>query len=119
MANMTERKQEFSSLFGEQWKKDLAEMIAQDSADYENPKEYLEDVMHYGCVSGCANSVIYDKDTKAFYVKYIEEIDLFISQYEDEIGERITLDNPRSNYAVWFCYETIADIIYRNLYEDE
>ena len=57
--------------------------------EYEEENEfygYAEDVANYGCVSGVATSLIYNKDVKEVYDNYKEEILMIVKNYYDEVG---------------------------------
>ena len=81
-------------------------------------KYYINDIVNYGCVSGCVSSLIYYKDTTRFFNNYRQEIFKMLKEPEKIIfyfDSSSWLDQKRytteeKNNIVWFIYE---NIIYR------
>ena len=79
----------------------------------------LRDVAH-GCSTGTVTSLIYHRDTCAFFKKYKREIAEIVKEYQDDTGESIAdmrwfdksdmfcEDTHNQNYLAWFAYEAIA-----------
>ena len=86
----------------------LEKEVIEDILDCEYPEEYLKDLLNHGCVSGMVSSLIYYKDTKAFYIKYIDEIDELREECEEMIGEPLKMGYPLYNWLAWFGYEATA-----------
>ena len=72
---------------------------------------YLEDVCNHGCVSGTCSGLIYYADTKAFYIKHMEEIDEIRGDMEESIGVPLKIGTPIYNWLAWFAYEETARTI--------
>lgn len=69
---------------------------------------YLKDVSYGGCQSGMVSGLVYYTDTKAFYIKYIDEIDELREEMEQSIGEPLKIGFPSYNWLAWFGYEETA-----------
>lgn len=94
---------------------ELTKYVIQDILDAEPTEEaenYMRDIMRAGCVSGAVSGLIYYYDTKAFYIKYMDEIDELFHEYCDSTGEQFELESPIYNCLAWFAYEqTVSNII--------
>jgi len=86
----------------------LEKEVIQDLLDDEEPKAYLKDLLNHGCVSGMVSNLIYYKDTEAFYIKFIDEIDELREEYEEMLGEPLKIGYPLYNWLAWFSYEETA-----------
>ena len=60
---------------------------------------------------------VYYSETKEFYTKHIDDIEDFIYDLEDDLGESIRLDHPRYNSAVWLVTEQCASFVVDHLEE--
>ena len=81
--------------------------VVEDILSYEEEdeiREYILEVLHYGCVSGVVSSLIYYHQTKDFFQKYFEEI-LEIANEVKEYGFNIDLN---CNDLSWLAYEEIV-----------
>ena len=103
-------------------KKDLEGMTR------EEQKDYLNDVVTHGCISGVVSSLIYYNDTVAFYHKHKEEINDLLNELLQETGlspnelfrdwdnsDPLALDTHNQNLLAWFGYEEAA----RRLLDEE
>lgn len=97
---------------------DMQEILLDHMARYDNPIDGLEEITTHGCVSGILSDFIYYSDTKEFYTKHIDDIEDFIYDLEDDLGESITLDHPRYNSAVWLTTEESARLASDSLEEN-
>ena len=87
--------------------------------------KHMEDIIQYGCQSGCVSSLIYYSDTVKFFNNYRREILEYVNEYidmcsEDEIlqldkGDVIInknqtrFSNEEKNFLTWFIYEEIVN----------
>ena len=79
--------------------------------------EELKDIAEYGCVSGCAGTMIYYSDTTELYNKFAEELHEVIAEEAECFGEVPqylvnALKEPLyifKNSIVWFVAETYAN----------
>lgn len=77
--------------------------------DNANIKSWYLDLMQVGCQSGFISELIYYHDTKAFYIKYLEEIEELQDEYQEMTGEELdTKSTPRYNFLAWFAFEETA-----------
>lgn len=94
-------------------------------SDDDEIKTYIEDVLNYGCVSGCVGDLIYYSQTTAFYQKYKEEIfELAYTQAQD-IGYKSASDlfrhlngakelesiDQEENLRAWFGFEEMLRLV--------
>lgn len=101
--------------FAEAFMEDMAEHCV----DYGNPKSFFEDLQKSGVVSGMIGMLVYNSDCRDIYVRHIDDMENFISDMEDEIGEPIAnrYKLPHYTFVCWVCYEELAYRIYTELYE--
>ena len=52
-------------------------------------KSFFEDMQKGGCISGMIGDFIYHADCKNFYVKFIDELEEFKTELEEQIGEPV------------------------------
>lgn len=97
---------------------DMQEVLLDHMSKYDNPLTGLEEITTHGCVSGILTDFIYYSDTKEFYTKHIDDIESFIDDLEDDLGESIRLDHPRYNSAVWLVTEESARLVSDSLAEN-
>lgn len=69
---------------------------------------FFRDLLSYGCISGVVSSLIYYRDTHAFFIKYYNEIEQLRDQYEQETGEPIKVKGDLMNFYAWFSFEAVA-----------
>ena len=97
---------------------DMQEILLDHMSKYDNPLTGLEEITTHGCVSGILTDFIYYSDTKEFYTKHIDDIESFIDDLENDLGEPIALDHPRYNNAVWLVTEESARLASDSLEEN-
>ena len=85
---------------------------------YDNPVTGVEEISTHGCASGVLSDFVYYSDTKEFYTKHLDDIEDFIYDLEDDLGESIRLDHPRYNSAVWLVTEESARLVSDSLAEN-
>ena len=79
----------------------LEDILAVNNND-EEIEDYIDNVLSYGCVSGCVSSLIYYEDTHKFFNKYSDEILEMLNELN--IWHGISFDINPNNLA-WFAYE--------------
>ena len=73
-------------------------------------KDYMNDVLCYGCQSGIVTSLIYTSDTKNFVKTYLEECLEILDELIQEIGKPAFIID--SNSIAWLAYEeTLRDLV--------
>lgn len=97
---------------------DMQEILLDHMSRYDNPVTGVEEISTHGCASGVLSDFIYYSDTREFYTKHIDDIEDFIYDLEDDLGESITLDHPRYNSAVWLVAEQCASFVVDGLAEN-
>lgn len=74
----------------------------------EEISNYINNVLTYGCESGCVSSLLYYRDTKKFFNKYSDEILSILDELNDTGGIPFEID---ANNLAWLGYEeTIKNI---------
>lgn len=74
----------------------------------EEISNYINNVLTYGCTSGCVSSLIYYYDTNKFFHKYSEEILAILDIVNKDYGIPFEIN---SNNLAWLGYEeTMKDI---------
>ena len=90
---------------------ELKKDIIKDLLDSDNIEGYIKDILNHGCQSGVVSGLIYYADTKAFYIKHLEDIEEMQSDYEEETGEKLEPKAPFYNWLAWFAFEeTVRDL---------
>ena len=97
---------------------DMQTVLLDHMSKYDNPLTGLEEICTHGCVSGILSDFVYYSDTKEFYTKHIDDIEDFIYDLEDDLGDTISLDHPRYNSAVWLVAEQCASLAMDSLEEN-
>ena len=88
----------------------------EDCEDFEEVRNFMEDVRTYGCISGLIPELTYYRDTKKFFIDNLDEIQDYIN---DLIEEGIcSMDEFDYNKMVWIVFESIANE-YFYMIEDE
>jgi len=78
-------------------------------ADPEQDLErFFDDLFRCGCVSGLIGSLIYYRDTHAFFDRHYDEIEELREEYEDSVGEPLRLRGDLKNGLAWFGFEWTA-----------
>jgi len=81
---------------------------AYDPQSDENTIRFFKDLLNHGCICGMVSSLVYYRDTEAFFDKYYEEIIWLKSEYEESIGQFIDLGYNWKNTLAWFAFEETA-----------
>jgi len=76
----------------------------------------LKNIAHHGCASGCANTLIYYRDTSEAYAKYADDIHNIIGVYMESAGtddfeiliEYLGSAMQWQNGIVWLAAELVA-----------
>lgn len=75
---------------------------------YENPADFFQDLLQYGCACGMIGSLIYYVDTRNFYDKYYQEIEGLRWEFEENTGEPLQIKGDLKNFYAWFGFEETA-----------
>jgi len=97
----------------------ITEAVINEALDYDNPKDFFEDLLQYGCQSWMVSSLIYYKDTYEFFDKHFQEIEDIRCQLEsDGIEVNIPQCSDLKNFYAWLSFEQRAYEIYNDLEMD-
>lgn len=103
---------------------DFAEALIEDMAfncdGYDTPKAFFQDLQYGGCASGMVGMFIYNSNCKDFYIKYIDDMETYMEDWEEEVGETCKNSQklPHYTWLCWFCYEELAFRIAGRLWGD-
>ena len=75
----------------------------------------VEGIVNYGCQSGIVASLVYYKDTEAFFNRHVDEI-LELIEDAKQTMDMNYIEFSRNNLS-WFAFEIIAQEIYHELEE--
>ena len=75
----------------------------------------VEKIVNYGCQSGIVTSLVYYKDTEAFFNRHVDEI-LELIEDAKQTMDMNYIEFSRNNLA-WFAFEIIAQGIYQEMEE--
>lgn len=94
----------------------ITEAVINEALEYDNPKDFFEDLLQYGCQSWMVWSLIRYKDTHEFFDKHYDEIE----ELRYELNEQwIELDIPThsdlKNFLAWLSFEEKARELYDEL----
>lgn len=92
--------------------------MAYHSQDYASPISFFTDLSHGGCINGMIGMLIYHDDCKKIYIDNIDDMEAFIEEFEDEIGEPVKNRDrlPHYTFVCWVCYEELAYSIAKTLF---
>ena len=83
---------------------------------YDEPKQFFEDVLQYGCQWGTVSSMIYYTDTHKFYDTHYDEIEDIRLELQDEwILWNEPIDSDIKNHYAWLAHEHVTYSIYNQL----
>ena len=95
---------------------EILENHIEDCENFEEVKNFMEDLRANGCVSGMIGELIYYSDTKKFFIENLDEIQDYLN---DLIQEHVYyIDEFDYNEIVWVVFEAIANE-YFYIMEDE
>ena len=99
---------------------ELIEDMAGHAENYDTPHGFFHDLSYGGCSSGMIGMFIYHTDCKRFYIQHIDDLEEFVQDFEEEIGEPVKNQNrqPHYTFICWLCYEELAYNIARTLYPE-
>lgn len=82
--------------------------VIREALDYHDISDFFHDLMKNGCISGMIGSLIYYTDTHAFYDKHYADIEWMRIEYEENIGEPLTIKGDLKNFLAWYAFEETA-----------
>ena len=98
-------------------KHEVAEIILDEVDGLDNKEVFpaVKEIVTYGCQSGIVTSLVYYKDTEAFFNRHVDEI-LELIEDAKQTMDMNYIEFSRNNLS-WFAFEIIAQEIYHELEE--
>ena len=82
--------------------------MAREALDHDEPLSFFQELLEHGCVSGMVNSLIYYRDTHAFFDQHYEEIEALREEFEHDQGVSLDISGDLKNALAWFAFELVA-----------
>ncbi len=84
--------------------------VADEALNYhsDDPSQMFHDLQRSGCQSGLIGSMIYYQDTHTFFDCHYDEIEDLREEYEDSVGQPISIVGDLKNWLAWFAFEETA-----------
>ena len=89
----------------------LIAAVATEALDHDDPATFLSDVLAHGCVSGVVGTLVYYRQTHAFYDQYYDEIEDLRLDWVAETGQPVEISGDLKNYLAWFAFEHFALVL--------
>ena len=91
---------------------EVVDIILDQIEEYDDPKDYFQDVLNYGCISGVVPALMTYKHTEEFFDRHVDEIFDLLNEIE---YREINFELNRNNLA-WFAFEEVVNKIYFDLF---
>lgn len=100
---------------------EFIEDIAGNCIGYDNPVGFFKDLVYGGCAAGTVGSLIYNSDCKKIYIKYIDSMEAYVEDTEEELGCELKNEHKYLRYVFvcWTCMEQLAYAIASILWPEE
>lgn len=82
--------------------------VIQEAFEYHGIKDFFDDLLNHGCVSGMIGSLIYYRDTEKFFDTHYEEIIWLKTEFEESTGTSMQIPYQLKNHLAWFAFEQVA-----------
>lgn len=98
----------------------LIEDMVEHACNYSLPYSFFHDLSYGGCVSGIIGMFVYNSDCKEFYIDHIDDLETFVENLEESLGEPIKNKDhlPHYTFVCWLCYEELGHNIAQTLYPE-
>jgi hypothetical protein len=87
---------------------DIAAAVAWEALDTDEPKTFFDDLLRHGCISGMASSMIYYRDTHAFFDRHYREIEDIRQTFTEQNIHLSLIQGDLKNFCAWMAFEEIA-----------
>lgn len=88
--------------------------VATEALEYDDITGFFKGLAEHGCVSGWISSLVWYSDTRKFYDKHYDQIEILRSEY-DEMGCPLKVGYDLKNDYSWFAFEVTAGRIAEEL----
>lgn len=85
--------------------------VAREALNYHNPESFFDDLVTHGCISGMVSSLIYYRDTHAFFDAHYDEIEELRLEYFEATGIAPVVQGDMKNWFAWFSFEETSRMI--------
>ncbi len=93
----------------------IIEEVIKEALEYENPKDFFEDLLQYWCKTWMVCSLILYRDTHNFFEKHYKEIEEIRTELEEQwIEVKIPTNADLKNFLAWLSFEQRAYEFYNN-----
>lgn len=89
-------------------KKAVADEVIIHAETDEEVINFFKDLQTHGCQSGMVSTLIYYRDTHAFFDTHYDEIMDLRQDYKDSCGIDIPIQYDLKNTLAWFAFEEVA-----------
>lgn len=94
---------------------DIKICVAQEALRYHSIKDFFNDLLSHGCVSGMISSLVFYNQTEKFFDKHYLEIMEIKEELEASMGQPMKIPYELKNYLAWFGFEQTAYQMASNL----
>lgn len=92
----------------DQRKNTIEKKVAIEALYHDDIKIFFSDLLQFGCVSGMINSLMNTHNSHAFFDTHYYQIEELREEYEDSLGESLSIKNDLKTYLAWFAFEQTA-----------
>lgn len=97
-----------------QW--NITEEVIKEAMEYDNPKEFFEDLLQYGCQSWMVSWLVRYTDTHKFFDKHYDEIEELRNELDEQwIELNIPTNTDLKNFLAWLSFEENARVLFDSL----
>ncbi|MCD4667850.1 MAG: hypothetical protein K8R44_04590 [Sulfurimonas sp.] len=112
--------------------REIKEIIINNVESYDNPRDFFNDILEHGCISGMINELCWYNQTTDFCTRHAEDINSAMYEILEMTGvdsakdlltgfdetDFLIIGNHNQNLICWFIFESSCESILRS-YEDE
>jgi len=97
-----------------QW--NITEEVIKEAMEYDNPKDFFEDLLQYGCQSWMVGWLVRYTDTHEFFDKHYDEIEELRNELDEQwIELNIPTHTDLKNFLAWLSFEEKSRELYDSL----
>jgi len=98
---------------------EFKQIVLSQIENYDEPKNFFEDLFQGGCISGLISEFIYTSDCKDFYIKHMDDMENMVEEISYILGEPVSNRHnlPRYSFMCHLCFEEYCLSMYNEIYE--